>query len=73
MNDLEDSLAKPICSTESVFCQRLSANETTPAWAGSPLQWQHMVLYIWVNIGFGNDLVTEGTKPLSEPMLDHHQ
>ena len=24
---------------------------------------------IWVNIGSGNDLVPDGTKPLAEPML----
>ena len=32
-----------------------------------------MVTEIWVNIGSGNGLVPDGTKPLSEPMLTHHQ
>ena len=29
---------------------------------------------IWVNIGSGNGLLCDGTKPLPEPMLtDHHE
>ena len=28
-----------------------------------------MATQIWVNIGSGNGLVPDGTKPLSEPML----
>ena len=28
---------------------------------------------IWVNIGSGNGLVPDGTKPLPEPMLTYHQ
>ena len=32
-----------------------------------------MVTYIWVNIGSGNGLLPDGTKPLPEPMLTHHQ
>ena len=32
-----------------------------------------MVLKIWVNIGSGNGLLPEGTKPLPEPMLTSHQ
>ena len=31
--------------------------------------WRH----IWVNIGSGNDLLPDGTKPLPEPMLTYHQ
>ena len=27
----------------------------------------------WVNIASGNGLVTDGTKPLPEPMLTDHQ
>ena len=27
---------------------------------------------IWVNIGSGNGLLPEGTKPLPEPMLTYH-
>ena len=27
----------------------------------------------WVNIGSGNGLVPDGTKPLPEPMLTNHQ
>ena len=29
--------------------------------------------YIWVNIGSGNGLMPDGTKPLPEPMLTYHQ
>ena len=29
--------------------------------------------YIWFNIGSGNDLLPDGTKPLPEPMLTCHQ
>ena len=32
-----------------------------------------MVTEIWVNIGSGNGLLPDGTKPLSEPMLTDHQ
>ena len=28
---------------------------------------------IWVNIGSGNGLLPDGTKPLPEPMLTDHQ
>ena len=32
-----------------------------------------MATEIWVNIGSGNGLLPDGTKPLPEPMLtDHH-
>ena len=33
-------------------------------------QWHHMMTEIWVNIGSGNGLLPDGTKPLPEPMLD---
>ena len=33
----------------------------------------HMALKIFVNIGSGNDLVHDGTKPLPELMLTYHQ
>ena len=32
-----------------------------------------MVTEIWVNIGSGNGLLPDGTKPLPEPMLTYHQ
>ena len=32
-----------------------------------------MVMEIWVNIGSGNGLLPDGTKPLPEPMLTDHQ
>ena len=32
-----------------------------------------MVTEIWVNIGSGNGLLPDGTKPLPEPMLTDHQ
>ena len=32
-----------------------------------------MVTRIWVNIGLGNGLLPDGTKPLPEPMLTYHQ
>ena len=36
-------------------------------------RWCLMVTQIWVNIGSGNGLVPDGTKPLPEPMLTNHQ
>ena len=36
-------------------------------------KWCHMVTLIWVNIGSGNGLLPDGTKPLPEPMLTYHQ
>ena len=32
-----------------------------------------MAIEIWVNIGSGNGLLPDGTKPLPEPMLTDHQ
>ena len=34
--------------------------------------WLPMTTEIWVNIGSGNGLVPDGTKPLPEPMLTDH-
>ena len=31
--------------------------------------WRHMATEIWVNIGSGNGVLPDGTKPLPEPML----
>ena len=35
--------------------------------------WCHMATKIWINIGSGNGLLPDGTKPLPEPMLTDHQ
>ena len=32
-------------------------------------QWRHMLTCIWANIGSGNGLLPDGTKPLPEPRL----
>ena len=32
-----------------------------------------MVTEIWVNIGSGNVLLPDGTKPLTEPILTYHE
>ena len=34
---------------------------------------RRMATYIWINIGSGNGLLPDGTKPLPEPMLTYHQ
>ena len=36
-------------------------------------KWRHMATEVWVNIGSGNGLMPDGTKPLPEPMLNYHQ
>ena len=36
-------------------------------------QWRHMATEIWVNMGSGNGLLPDGTKPLPEPMWTDHQ
>ena len=36
-------------------------------------QWGLVTPEIWVNIGSGNGLLPDGTKPLPEPMLTYHQ
>ena len=36
-------------------------------------QVQHMASEIWVNIGLINGLLSDGTKPLPEPMLTYNQ
>ena len=33
--------------------------------------WWQMATEIWVNIGSGNGLLPDGTKPLPEPMLTY--
>ena len=35
--------------------------------------WGHMVTEIWINIGSGNGLLPDGTKPLPESMLTYNQ
>ena len=35
--------------------------------------WRQMATEIWVNIGSGNSLLPDGTKPLHEPMLTNPQ
>ena len=35
--------------------------------------WGLVMPQIWVNIGSGNGLLPDGTKPLPEPMLTYHQ
>ena len=35
--------------------------------------WRQMATEIWVNIGSGNSLLPDGTKPLHEPMLTDPQ
>ena len=35
--------------------------------------WRHMATEIWVNIGSGNGLLPDGTKPLPEPMFTYHK
>ena len=49
-----------------VYCQRNAINSLGPSDI-------YMATEIWVNIGSGNGLVPDGTKPLPEPMLTYHQ
>ena len=35
--------------------------------------WQQMTSKIWINVGSGNGLLPDDTKPLPEPMLTYHQ
>ena len=42
-------------------------------WTVNSLWWRHMATEVWVNIGSGNGLLPDGTKPLPEPMLTYHQ
>ena len=37
------------------------------------LKKRNMASEIWVNIGSGNGMLPDGTKPLPEPMLTDHQ
>ena len=39
----------------------------------TPSQGSHKATRNWVNIGSGNGLLPNGTKPLPEPMLTYHQ
>ena len=40
---------------------------------GALCDWCGDINLMWVNIGSGNDLLPNGTKPLPEPMLTYHQ
>ena len=35
--------------------------------------WLHVPALIWINIGSGNGLLPDGTKPLPEAMLNYDQ
>ena len=37
------------------------------------VKWRHMVTEIFVNIGSGNGVLSDDTKPLPEPMLTDNQ
>ena len=50
----------------SLICVLKSLISIIVAW------WRHMATEIWVNIGSGNGLLPDGTKPLPEPMLTYH-
>ena len=62
------------------FCLSLSVNlmlsaVVTPygaTYLGQHSTLAHMVTQIWVNIGSGNGLLPDGTKPLPEPVLSYH-
>ena len=42
-------------------------------WMNTPVTWWcYMATKIWVNIGSGNGLLPDGTKPLPEPVLTCH-
>ena len=36
-------------------------------------KWRYMATQIWFNIGLGNGVLTDVTKPSPEPMLTYHQ
>ena len=60
------------------FCFGLRSgnhNSIKPLWPcdGIVALWRHMATEIWVNIGSGNGLLPDGSKPLPEPVLTDHQ
>ena len=46
-----------------------------PQWVKSlsPIYWRYMATYIWVNIGPGNGLSPDTSKPISGSILNYHQ
>ena len=36
-------------------------------------EWCHTGTYIWVNIASSNNVLSDGTKPLSDSMWTYHQ
>ena len=42
-------------------------------WPSDAIWWQEKDTHKYVNIGSGNGLLPDGTKPLPEPMLTYHQ
>ena len=65
---------RPICTYNSVkWTDRLDIRYTPPSIQLIVALWHHMATEVWVNIGSGNGLLPDGTKPLPEPMLTYHQ
>ena len=60
------SLIKPMMTNFNVDSKEHYLN---PLWPSDAI-WRHG---FWVNIGSGNGLLPDGTKPLPEPMLTDHQ
>ena len=59
---------------ENIVC-RMAAILSRPQYV-KPYNLTHCALgatQIWVNIGWGNGLLPDGTKPLPEPMLTYRQ
>ena len=62
----------PIMRSSHIFC-RWHERAVRQGVEVPVIKWHHMTALISVNIGSGNGLLPNGTKPLPEPILTYHQ
>ena len=63
----------PKCSLRLLWCGPTYPDITySTALANINLLWHSDAICVWVNAGSGNGLLSDGAKPLPDPMLTHH-
>ena len=72
----ENAFENDVCPNfvqASMFWNITFKKSLLPARSFNVTLWHNMATEIWVNIGSGNGLLPDGTKPLPESMLTYHQ
>ena len=71
-NSIANALELRLSCTDPSTCYFQNGWRDLEKFLGISKGWQHVVTHIWLNIGSGSGLLPDGTKPLSEPMLNSH-